>query len=52
LGRFSTGEWIEADSDELALAAALRESRLGACEVWQGKRLVGRIAAGSAPDAT
>jgi Leu/Phe-tRNA-protein transferase len=49
-GRFSTGEWIQADDDDLALAATFRASRPRACEVWQGKRLVGRISGGSAPD--
>jgi hypothetical protein len=39
------GEWIEADSDEQAIAL-VRAKRLGLnCELWEGSRLVARIAA-------
>ena len=52
-GRFSTAEWIEADSDEAAIEAARATCKPLGCELWQGNRLVGRIKGGNveAPDA-
>lgn len=43
VNKVASAEWIEADDDEAALAAA--EERFGGfkCEVWDGQRLVGRI---------
>jgi hypothetical protein len=45
-GRISLAEWIEADSDEDALAKA-RSMGHGAlkCELWQRNRLVARLTA-------
>lgn len=42
-GHFSTAEWIEADDDDSALAAARAAKAPGHCELWQSDRLVGRI---------
>jgi hypothetical protein len=42
-GRFSTADWIQADGDDAALAAARKGNRSASCEVWQAGRLVGRI---------
>jgi hypothetical protein len=42
-GRFSTAEWLEADSDEAAIEAARTARKALQCELWQGNRLVGRI---------
>ena len=36
------GEWIEAGTDEAALATARARTRSEAFEVWQGGRLVGK----------
>ena len=41
-GRFSKAEWIEAGTDEAALATARARTRSEAFEVWQGGRLVGK----------
>ena len=41
--RFLSAEWIEAESDEHALALAARLSHGIAREVWDRDRLVGRI---------
>lgn len=40
-GRFSTGDWIQAEDDAAALKVAAKRGR--SVEVWQGGRLVGRI---------
>ena len=41
-GRISTAEWIEAEDDEQARAAAEAQSRPGAYELWEKQRLVRR----------
>lgn len=43
-GRIGLAEWIQAESDEQAIAAA-SAMRLGAleCEIWQKNRLVATI---------
>jgi hypothetical protein len=43
-GRISLADWIEADTDEQAVASA-RAMEHGAlkCEVWQGNRLVAKL---------
>jgi hypothetical protein len=41
--RITHAEWIEADSDELALEAARTLKLALRCEVWQRKRLVGCV---------
>ena len=38
---------LSADSDEAAVAAARSLAKSGACEIWQGARLVARIPAGA-----
>jgi hypothetical protein len=38
---------LSADSDEQAVAAARRLAKTGACEIWQGRRLVATIPAGA-----
>ena len=38
---------LSADSDAQALAAARRLAKAGACEIWQGRRLVATIPAGA-----
>jgi hypothetical protein len=45
-GRISLAEWIDADSDQEAIAKA-RQIEHGAikCEVWQRNRLVARLSA-------
>lgn len=41
--KVASAEWIEADDDACAMAAA-EELRAGrACELWQGRRLVARL---------
>jgi len=42
-GRFSAAEWIKAEDDSGALAAARAIDRSGPCELWQGNRLIARI---------
>lgn len=37
-------DWIEAETDDEAIAAARRISHVVKCEVWQGKRLVASFA--------
>ena len=41
-GRFSKADWIEAETDQAALAAAKARARSQTYEVWQGSRLVGK----------
>lgn len=43
-GRISLAQWIEANSDEEAIAL-VREMKPDAlkCEIWQGPRLVARL---------
>ena len=43
-GKFTAAEWIEADGDESALAAAHGLNKSVKCELWQGRRLIARIA--------
>jgi hypothetical protein len=42
-GRFSAAEWIEAEDDDAAVAAARALNKSIACELWQGQRFVGRV---------
>lgn len=44
----SAAETITAADDQQALAAAKRLERPGLCEVWQGRRYIGRIGAAAA----
>jgi len=42
-GRYLSTEWIDADSDESAIAA-VRSSKPGSkCEIWDGQRMVTKI---------
>jgi len=42
-GRFLSAEWVDADSDESAIAA-VRSSKVGStCELWEGRRLVTKL---------
>jgi hypothetical protein len=41
--KVASAEWIEADDDEAAIAAATVQHEGQECEVWQGKRLVCRL---------
>ena len=43
-------DWITADSDEQALAAARAMKRASRREVWQGERLVGTVHATAAEE--
>ena len=39
-GKFLSAEWVDADSDESAIAA-VRSSKPGSiCELWEGRRMV------------
>lgn len=43
-GKISLADWIEADSDEAAIARARAvKDAAGKCEIWQHTRLVARI---------
>jgi len=42
-GKIRHSEWIDARSDEAALAEARALNLSDGCEVWQRNRLVGRI---------
>ncbi len=48
-GKFTAAEWIEADGDESAVAAAHALNKSVRCELWQGRRLIARIAAAGPP---
>jgi len=41
--RIVTADWIEADSDEDAIAKANAAGFGSKCELWQGKRLVAEL---------
>ena len=43
--RILTADWIKADSDDAALAAAQSFNHAAKCEVWDGERLVAAIEA-------
>lgn len=44
--KVDSAEWIEADDDRAAIAAATERFGGGRCEVWQGPRLVARLGGG------
>ena len=48
-GKFTAAEWIQADGDESAVDAAHALNKSVKCELWQGRRLVARIAAADPP---
>jgi hypothetical protein len=43
LGHIQGAEWLDAASDEEAIAQLKSKHSDGTCELWKGKRLVGRI---------
>ena len=43
VNKVASGEWIDADDDETAIAAAKDKMDGHDCELWQGRRLVARI---------
>jgi hypothetical protein len=43
LSKVASGEWIEADDDQAAIAVAKDTHDGFECELWQGKRLVARL---------
>ena len=49
VGKIRHSEWIDADSDEQALAAARALKSSNGCEVWQRDRLVGRVERANGP---
>jgi hypothetical protein len=44
-GKITTAEWLDAASDEEALALARDARKPVPCEVWDRERLVGRVEA-------
>jgi hypothetical protein len=42
-GKIRRAEWIEAASDQQALARARPLAEIGGCEVWQRDRRIGRV---------
>lgn len=42
--KVATGEWIEADDDQSAIEVAKTLMEGHDCELWQGRRLVARMA--------
>ena len=49
LSKVASAEWIEADDDGRAVELAKTMMNGQPCELWQGGRLVERIARGSGP---
>jgi hypothetical protein len=47
--KVDSAEWIEADDDSAAIAAAMERFGGGRCEVWQGPRLVARLGGEAGP---
>ena len=45
-GRVGKAEWLDASSDENAISAAAVNNTSVQCELWQGRRLVTRLAHG------
>ena len=44
VGHLHSAEWFEAENDEQAAALIEEKHADSICEVWQGKRLVAKIA--------
>jgi hypothetical protein len=44
-GHIGSGEWMQAGSDDEALAIVRAKKLLVSCELWDGNRLVGRVPA-------
>ena len=47
-GQVRTAEWLDAGDDNAAIAAAGVDNASVQCELWQGRRLVTRLADGIA----
>ena len=45
VNRISAAEWIEAENDAQALDMVSAKKLNVSCEVWEGRRLVGNVAA-------
>jgi hypothetical protein len=43
VNKVASGDWIEADDDDAAIAAAKERYGGHECELWQGRRLVARL---------
>ena len=43
VGKVASAQWIEADDDAAAIAAAAKIMDGKDCELWQGARLVSRV---------
>ena len=39
-GKFLSAEWVDADSDETAIAAVQSSKPGSKCELWEGQRMV------------
>ncbi len=46
-GRVTTAEWLDAAGDEAAVNATRADKASVQCELWQGRRLVTRLANGA-----
>ena len=46
-GKITTAEWVEADGDDDGLEKARARCKIGAFELWDRNRLVGRSERGS-----
>jgi hypothetical protein len=44
-GKFAAGEWMDAKSDDEAVAFVRARKLGGHCEIWPGNRLVARVPA-------
>lgn len=42
-GKIATAEWLEADTDDAAVRDVGSRAQPRACEIWEGRRLVGRV---------
>ena len=44
-GKITRADWIDAESDEKAIAIARAMEKSVDCEIWKGNRLVARVSA-------
>jgi hypothetical protein len=49
-GKITAADWIDAESDEAAIAVAREMKKSVDCEIWNGNRLVARVPAMTHPD--
>jgi hypothetical protein len=45
VGKITSAEWIDAKSDDEAIAITRAQKRLVACEIWDHNRLVAKVPA-------